>query len=235
MQRPQTVHLIGGGPGTVRALRKHFRAALAEIPSKRPLAAYVGTASNDNSGFFGMIRGGLALSGARFRMVSLASRGASASVARTLLDECDLVFVSGGDVERGMSILRDRDMLPTFRRLAREAKPMFGISAGSLMLAREWVRFPDDNEDKAELFPCLGIVPSYVDAHDEEDDWSELRTLLRLAHRRGEPDPIGYGLTRKGGVRVVVNGAEATIKAVGTPIPRFAVRGGNVVAIAPLG
>jgi len=23
---------------------------------------------------------------------------------------------------------------------------MFGISAGSLMLAREWVRFPDDDE-----------------------------------------------------------------------------------------
>jgi peptidase E len=234
MQRPQTVHLIGGGPGTVRALRKHFRAAIDAIPSKRPLAAYVGTASNDNSAFFAMIRGGLAMSGARFRIARLASSRASASVARALLDECDLVFVSGGDVERGMRILSDRDMLPTFHRLAREGKPMFGISAGSLMLARAWVRFPDDDEDKAELFPCLGIVPSYVDAHAEEDGWSELRTVLRLAHRGGEPGPIGYGLTRKGGLRVVIDGAEAKVQAIGTPIPRFAVRAGNVVAIAPL-
>ncbi|MGO9836264.1 MAG: Type 1 glutamine amidotransferase-like domain-containing protein [Polyangiaceae bacterium] len=234
MRRTQTVHLIGGGPGTFRALRKHFRAALEDIAAERPLVAYVGVASNDNGAFYTMIRGGLALSGARFRMAKMASARSSAAEARALLDECDLVFMSGGDVDHGMRVLRDKDMLPTFRRLARAGKPMFGISAGSIMLARAWVRFPDDDEAKAEIFACLGIVPVYLDAHAEADDWSELRTLLRMLHSRGDGDLVGYGLTRGGGLQATVDGADVTMRAIGTPIPRLVVRGDRIVAAAPL-
>jgi peptidase E len=234
MRRPQTVHLIGGGPGTLRALRKHFRAALEEIGAKRPLVAYVGAATDDNRAFYTMIRGSLSLSGARFRLAKMASSRASATEARALLEECDLIFMSGGDVDHGMRVLRDKDMLPTFRRLAQAGKPMFGISAGSIMLAREWVRFPDDDEANAEIFGCLGVVPAYVDAHAEADDWSELRTLLRMLHRRGDGDLVGYGLTRGGGLQATVEGADVTMRAIGTPIPRLVVRGDQVVAAAPL-
>jgi len=232
MHQPQTVHLIGGGPGTLRALRRHFRAALEGVGTGRPLVAYVGAASNDNRAFYTMIRGGLALSGARFRMAKMASSRASAADARALLEECDLVFVSGGDVDHGMRVLRDKDMVATFRRLARAGKPMFGISAGSIMLAREWVRFPDDDEAKAELFPCLAIAPAYVDAHAEADGWSELRILLGLLHRRGDRDVVGHGLTRAGGLRVTLDGDDVTMHAIGTPIPRFVVHRDQVVPAA---
>ena len=159
----------------------------------------MGAASNDNRGFFTMI--------ARARpapaLVShgpLARPSAPASAARSLLEDCDLVFMSGGDVEHGMKVLHDRDMAGTLRSLARAGKPMFGISAGSLMLAREWVRFHGDGEAPAELFPCLGIAPVHVDAHSEDDGWSELRTLVGLLRARGDRNPVGYGLTRKGGL-----------------------------------
>jgi peptidase E len=229
-----TVYLVGGGPGAMLALRAHFKACLDAVGVAEPMVAYVGVASDDNAGFQAMLTGALALTGARFRPVHLASPRASVAEARALLDACDLVFVSGGDVDHGVCVLRERGVLEHFRELRRQGKPMFGISAGSVMLAREWVRFPDDDDDRAEIFECIGAVPFAVDAHSEEDDWSELRTLIRLLHERGDPRPVGYGLTRKGGIVVEVVGDEVTVTARGTDIPRIISRAGVVVHGEPL-
>src|SRR5580658_9604084 len=238
MKSPTTIHLTGGGPGALLALRKHFKSALEGIAAKRPLVAYVGTASNDNGGFFTMIKTAVCTgtSGARMRLVKIASPRASASDARALLDDCDLVFVSGGDVEHGMKVLHDKDMASHLRSLARSGKRMFGISAGSLMLARDWVRFPGDDAAKAELFPCLGIAPLHADAHAEADNWDELRVLVDLLRRRGDDEKVGYGLTRKGGLRIELDPTDAKkakISALGTPIPRIGVRSGKVVDLDP--
>jgi putative intracellular protease/amidase len=216
------------------ALRSHFKAALDALDADKPLVAYVGVASNDNVGFQKMLTGALAATGARFRPVHIASPRASISGARELLDEADMVFVSGGDVDHGMNLLKDRGLLSHFRALCRRGKPMFGISAGSIMLAREWLRFPDDDDAKAEIFECIGAAPFCVDAHSEEDDWSELRTLVGLMSKRGDPDPVGYGLTAKGGMAVFVDGDEVSTEALGTDIPRLVVRSGAVVHGEPL-
>ena len=221
------LHLVGGGPGTVLALRRHYKAAIAGLGKDRPLVAYVGTATDDNRGFFAMIRGALSATTARMVLVRIASARASMADARKLLAESDMVFVSGGDVERGVQLLNDRDMAEPLRALARRDNPMFGISAGSIMLAREWVRFPDDDDSRAEIFPCLGIAPVHVDAHSEDDGWSELRVLVRLLHERGDRDPVGYGLTRKGGLRVDLDGGPR-LTPFGTPIPRIVVTKGRV-------
>jgi peptidase E len=236
VKKPVTIHLTGGGPGAFLALRRHFNAALKETGKPRPLVAYVGTASNDNAAFFTMIKAALCVgtSPPRVRMTKIASPRAKASEARELLEQSDLVFVSGGDVEHGMNVLHERDMVKPLKALARAGKPMFGVSAGSIMLAREWVRFPDEDAAKAELFPCLGIAPVHVDAHAEEDDWDELRVLVDLLRRRGDEEPVGYGLTRKGGLRVEVTGDDVQLKPVGTAIPRVGVRAGKVVNLPPL-
>ena len=252
MKKATTLYLTGGGPGTFAALRRHFRAAVAEVAAgavgslqgrgnsaaarrQGPLVAYVGAASNDDAGFFAMIKAEIeATQAVRLRPAKLASPRAPASAARALLEECDMIFVSGGDVEHGMRVLRDKDMVRPLRGLARAGKPMFGISAGSLMLARDWVRFPQDDAAKAELFPCLGIAPLHVDAHSEEDGWGELRVLVHLLRRRGDPAPIGHGLTRKGGLRLVVGRDGAEMHPIGTPIPRIVVRRGKVVDGSPL-
>ena len=127
-----TVHdlrLVGGGPGATLALRRHFKAALAALGKPKPSVAYVGAASDDNHGFFTMIRGALALgSSARMELAKIASPHAKASGARALLEGCDLVFVSGGDVEHGMRVLHDRDLARTLVSLGEGGKPFFGIS-----------------------------------------------------------------------------------------------------------
>jgi hypothetical protein len=216
------------------ALRAHFKAAVASLGAPKPLVAYVGVASDDNAGFQKMLTASLAMTGARFRMARIASPRASISEARALLDECDLVFVSGGDVDHGIKLLAERGLLPYFRDLCRRGKPMFGISAGSVMLGREWVRFPDDDESRAELFDCIGAAPICVDAHSEDDDWSELRTLVALKSKRGDAEPVGYGLTVKGGLDVEIDGDSVSLRAIGTDIPRLVVRRGAVVHDRPV-
>jgi peptidase E len=226
----QSIHLTGGGPGAALVLRRHFKAALEAVETKRaPLVAYVGTASNDNAGFYAMIRAALTPgTKARLRMAKLASPRASASDARALLEGCDLVFVSGGDVDHGMKVLHDKDMVKPLRVLAAQGKPMFGVSAGSLMLSRDWVRFPEGHESKPELFPCLGIAPLHADAHSEDDDWAELRVCVDLMRIRGDAQLLGYGLTKKGGLHLEVEGDSVKVKAIGTDIPRIGVRRGKV-------
>ena len=70
----------------------------------------------------------------------------------------DAIFFSGGDVDVGAQILRDKGMDAFFQDLAKTSKLFFGISAGSIILGREWVRWtaPAD-ESGATIFPCLGM------------------------------------------------------------------------------
>jgi peptidase E len=234
------IDLIGGGPGTMLSLRRHLRSALAVAPrAKKPLVAYVGAASADNVGFQAMIGAVIASAGARVRGVKLASPHARVSAAQTLLEDCDVVFVSGGDVEAGMHVLEDRGVLPLFHALGRAGKPMIGISAGSIMLGRAWVRFPDDEEiartgsRAPSVFPCMGLAPLCVDAHAEDDEWGELRVLLLLLALAGEA-AVGHGLTRKGGIMVEPDARGARVTAFGTAAPRFIAQAGTVEEASPL-
>ncbi len=246
------IHLIGGGPGMLAAFRRHMKAALAlsEIEGATrpgsPLVAYVGAASGDDAGFLRMIGDEIARAGGRVRAARLASPRSKLSAAQAVLEDCDVVFVSGGDVEAGMNVLQDRGALPLLRALAAAGRPMIGLSAGSIMLARAWVRFPADGDAAADptVFPCMGLAPVYVDAHAEEDGWSELRVLLSLVARggaRGDRSPLGFGLTRKGGIRIErhratdgEHGSGVKVVAFGTAAPRFVARGERIVAGRPL-
>jgi hypothetical protein len=134
-----------------------------------------------------------------------------------------------------MKVLHDKDLVEPLQALARAGKPIFSISAGSIMLEREWVRFPDVDSKSAELFPCLSIAPLHVDAHAEADDWEDLRVLVDLLRRRGDAEPVGYGgLTASGGLRVEVGEDGVKVEAVGTPIPRIGVRDSKLVDLPPL-
>lgn len=221
-----TVHLIGGGPtaGAIAATRRHLKTVVKSLPKKKPLVAYVGAASNDNVAFRKMLGAMFVGTGICMEPVLLARKNAKVSAARQLLHDCDLVFMSGGDVEHGMKILDDRGVSDDLRTLAAGGKPFVGISAGSIMTGHSWVRFPGDDDAHAEPFACLGIVPLCLDAHSEEDDWSELRVLMALLNAGGEKT-IGYGVPSKGclAVTLTADGKPPRLAALGAPIVRVAV------------
>jgi len=147
---------------------------------------------------------------------------------RDILKNADAVLVSGGDVEEGMRVLGERNLAPLLRARYDHGTVFVGLSAGSIMLCRQWVRWRDANDDStAEVFPCLGFAPLLCDTHGEAENWEELRALLRVA----APGAVGYGIPSGAGLCVTPNGRPF---ALGEPVHRFAVRDGTVTRIADL-
>jgi cyanophycinase-like exopeptidase len=157
--------------------------------------------------------------------VRLSGGTGSASKARRAIESSDLVFFSGGDVEKGMRVLEERGMVRFFGDLHRSGIPFVGVSAGSIMLCRSWIRWADPGDDgSAELFPCMGLTRILCDTHGEGDGWGELKAMLALR-------PVGssgYGIVTGSGIVVEQDG---TVSACGGEVHVF-IRRKTVVAQA---
>jgi cyanophycinase-like exopeptidase len=194
-----------------------------------PTVAYVGAASGDNAAFRLLITRRLKKTGAgKVPLVPLCSRHGNTEKAEAVLEASDLVFISGGDVEEGMRVLKEKKMIDTLQRLYYTGKPFFGISAGSIMLAQRWIRWSDpDDDNSSELFDCLGFAPVLCDTHGEAEGWEELKALLAIS----PTGTIGYGIVS--GTAIVVE-PDGTISALGGEVHRFQKRAREVLQIESL-
>ena len=181
--------IAGSGPGTTRRAVRFHADAVKATGRRAPAIAYVGAAANDSLAFEKLVS--LMVFGRKAKVVPvrLKRKTLATSTARNLLADADLVFFTGGDVDLGMQLIDGRGLAGYLRELHAAGKTMEGISAGAVLLGRHWVRFPDDDDARAEAFECLGVVPHSFDCHGEDDDWSELRTLARLLP--GEEEAFG--------------------------------------------
>jgi len=204
MNNTRPVYLIAGGPRHRITPDPIFQAALRENGIKAPSVGYVGTANNDDARFFNFIEQEMLAAGAgKVHHAIITPRNANLKKAQNILESTDIVFISGGDVDWGMQVLREKDMVDFLAQLYKHGKPFFGSSAGSIMLANEWIRWrdPDDNTS-TEIFPCLGFVPVICDTHAEEDDWQELKALLALE----QENTRGYGIPSGAAIKVFSDG-----------------------------
>jgi cyanophycinase-like exopeptidase len=211
------IFLIAGDPDHIgRGKDPLLAAILRRLGLPRPRVAYVGAASNDSRVFFLWIAARLKKEGAgAVRLAPLAKRHADPAKARPLLEQADVIFVSGGDVELGMAVLERTGAAGLLRELHRAGKPFIGISAGSIMLAGSWVRWANAKDDStAESFLCLGLAPLLCDTHAEGDDWDELKVLLKLSGA-----PVGYGIPSGAALHVAPGGP---VTALGGPVQRLA-------------
>jgi peptidase E len=195
----------------------------------RPSVAYVGAASGDDAAFRTMIAYRLTQAGAgNVSLAPLCGLRADPQKAMRIIEGCHIVFLSGGDVEAGMEILQEKGMVDFLRDQHRKGKPFFGLSAGSIMLAKNWVRWKDPRLDSsAELFPCLGIAPVYCDTHDESNGWEELQVLARLI----PSETASYGIRSGTALAAYPDGR---VRALGGKIDCFTRKGKGVVQIESL-
>jgi len=191
------VYLIAGGhPPNIKQMLQDFRAALESCGRPNPEVAYVGTANRDSKLFFQFMKKPMAKAGAgRISMVPIASERADTQAAKRMLSEADCVFLSGGEVEDGIVWLRKAGLDVFLSDLYHSGKPFFGVSAGCIMMGRNWVHWDDENDDStASLFECLNFVPMTFDTHCENEGWKELKCALRLMG----PGAVGHGLSTNG-------------------------------------
>jgi peptidase E len=222
--KPADIFLIAGGPQSKnnKAILAH---ALALIKKKAPNVAYIGTASGDNKEFFLMLRQIIMAAGAgSVRLVPIVRRF-DLDKAKDILLASDVVFISGGDVDVGMKYLRQRKLIPLFRQLYDRGKLFCGISAGAIMLCRNWMHWRDpDDDDTAELLDCLGFAPLLCDVHAEEDNWVEMKRLLGFFPQ----GTAGYGIPANGALRVAPDGK---ITSIGSAPLQFIKQGADIIII----
>jgi dipeptidase E len=229
-RKSKPIYLFAGGlrndPTTLLQL---YRTVFTESGVTAPSIAYIGTANRDVDRSYQRAAERLKNAGAStVTHALLYADTADIEKAQTILNSADLIFVSGGDVAEGMRVLNEKKMIPFLHRLHEEGKPFFGISAGSIMLSKQWVRWSDPNDDStATLFPCLGFAPILCDTHGEDDDWEELQITLKLT----QDDHEGYGIVSGAAIKVYPNG---TVEALGHPIHRYVRRESSILRISDL-
>jgi Peptidase family S51 len=229
MSTPKPVFLLAGGPGgRGKGPDPLMTEVFASSGVASPTVAYLGSASNDDRKFFGWISPLLSQAGAGSVMLVPTVRHFERAKAERLLQDADCIFFSGGDVEQGIHVIKKCGLMELLASLYRKGTQFFGASAGSIMLARQWVRWEDENDDSsARPFDCLGIAPVFCDTHDEGSGWEELRALLPLL----KVPATGYGIATGTMLRVSPAG---DVLALGGRVARFAVQQGATVQLPDL-
>ena len=224
------IYLLAGGPGAKKQSPDPIlQMALRELGKTKPSVAYIGAAHGDSLMFYLFIKRLITAAGAgKVELVSLVKKKSDMEKAQSIIQSADCIFVSGGDVKEGMRVLTERSVIPLIKKRYNEGALIIGVSAGSIMLAKQWIDWPDENnEASAELFPCMNIAPVLCDTHGEEDEWNELHSLLRLT----EGDQIGYGIPSGGAMRISPDGV---VEAISMPLFRIEQQGSKIKRINDL-
>jgi cyanophycinase-like exopeptidase len=215
--------LAGGRPRNPQTFNPLFQEVFKASGKASPTIAYVGAASEENKAFFLMMAAMLkGVGSGKIKMAALVSAKADIKKAQDILESSDIVYISGGDVEHGMRVVQEKKIVDFLVGLYRQGKPFFGVSAGSIMLAKEWIRWRDPEDDTtAEILPCLGIAPVICDTHGEAEGWEELQALLALE----KDNTIGYGIVSGTAMKVFPDGK---IEALGGAIHQYTKSNGIV-------
>jgi peptidase E len=231
MNTQKPIYLLAGGRGKrILTTISNVRNIIKGINKVKPDIAYVGVASLRDNWLIYFIISILIKVGCDCRLsrILIAPKNADLNRARAMLQSADVIFISGGDVEVGMQILKEKNMVGFLQDLAKKDKLFIGVSAGSIIMAKEWVRWRNPNDNStAELFPCLGLVPIICDTHAEEDDWEELKTALQL-EATGTP---GYGITSGAYLKVYPDGR---LESEVGPVARYIFQNGKIERQADL-
>jgi cyanophycinase-like exopeptidase len=221
------LYLIAGGTESVPD--RVVQAALRMTGISRPRVAYIGVASADSAALRRRYDARLRKAGAGLVLpVPLCGRLGNARRAARAIESADVVFFSGGDVEAGMRVLEARGIVPFLRSAHRSGRPFIGVSAGSIMLCRSWIRWPDPRDEaSAELFPCLGLSRIICDTHGEGDGWSELKAALT----RRPVGATGYGIVSGSAVIVEPDG---TVSSFGGEVHVFKRRKSGIAQVRSL-
>jgi hypothetical protein len=224
MDNQQPIYMFAGGRGkTIFSSFSEMGKVIQSI-GRKPEIALVGVASlKDNRLIFALMV--ILLKShckCKVRLASIANPKADIEKAKEVLREADVVFMSGGDAEAGMQILKEKKMDVFLQELAKQGKLFMGASAGTIMLCREWVRWLDPDDDTTcELYPCLGLVAIICDTHAEGDDWVELKAALQIE----KEGTTGYGIPSGAYLKAYPDGR---LEALVAPAARFAKVSGKI-------
>src|SRR5262249_27981918 len=154
-----------------------------------PRAAYIGASNGDQAEFYSIFQAAMEhVAIPECRMIP----SAPSADDRSFLLSSDIILLSGGDVELGWNIMKENgvseDLIAAFNRGA----VLMGVSAGAVQLGQVGWRQTDGAQ--TDVFHTLGLVPYIISAHQEDQDWEDLKTVVAFMGNNAH----GIGLPRGG-------------------------------------
>lgn len=181
-----------------------------------PRAAYLGASNGDDPDFYSLFLAAMeGIGPAECRMIS----ANPSEDERAFLVTADVVLLAGGDVEQGWRAFEASGVREAVERRYQAGAVLIGVSAGAVQLGT--AGWPEGDPKAA--FPTWGLVPLVVSAHDEDDDWAALRTVVSA---RGD-GARGIGIPRASGL---IYHPDNTVEAVRHPAMELSVSGGEIVS-----
>jgi len=188
------IYLIAGGNWD--DFDATLKRIIADTKVKNPVVAYLGAANDDNARFFQSAKAALLAAGiCEVMRLDFQDKGKALNV----IEQCPIIFVAGGDVEKGIKTLTEQAAPAVLKKAFNHGMHFIGVSAGAIMLCKKWVAWRNESDASAYSFDCLGFAGVYCDAHDEPQ-WQELKALLQLLN---DKKVKGLGLRSGSAVKVV--------------------------------
>ena len=181
------------------------------IERPNPRAAYVGAANGDQPEYYEIFEAAMDAIGIAERRMILSSFPDS---DRRSIGEADVILLAGGDFERGWKTIKETGLSDIIARRYLEGVILIGVSAGAMHLGL--AGWPEGGD--GDLIESLGLVPFIVSAHDEKNEWEQ----LKLSVQRAGGLSVGLGIPSGAGAAYHADGSLEPIR---RPLIEISARG----------
>jgi cyanophycinase len=182
----------------------------------RPKAAYVGASNGDDPQFYSIFEAAMENIGIQDCRMILSS---FPSGDKQFIADADIILLAGGDVEKGWNVLNEVGLKESIIKRYHEGALLIGISAGAVQLGLFGLVQEDGSVNK--LIDTAGLVPFIISAHEERDEWRDLKEAIQLLNGGAN----GVGIPAGGGL---IYHADETIEAIRYPLVELTVRNGVI-------
>lgn len=175
-------------------------------------AAYIGASNGDAPEFYELF---VAAMNCINLHESRSIRSGFGDEDRAFLGSADLLLLAGGDPDLGWEIMKSTGMDAVITDRYYSGAVVMGVSAGAMQLGMGWRGAGD-----AGFCEGLQLVPYYIGAHGEREDWRELRALVNGREEYAK----GFGISTGG---ALIFHPDLSMEAVRHPVAEFERAGGG--------
>jgi hypothetical protein len=176
----------------------------ADLDSSKPSAAYIGASNGDQPEFYSLFQAAMeSMEICNCRLVP--SQPSKEDIL--FIEDADLIVLSGGDVDRGWRTFEQNGLKELVPRKRFDGAILMGVSAGAVQLGLGCL----STSAQPKQIDMFRFAPFYVGAHDEKNDWWDLRALVNLS----QSDTRAIGIAAGGGA---VYSADGTLEPLRNPL-----------------
>ena len=189
-----------------------FIAGIREaVDSSDPKAAYIGASNGDDPTFYSIFEAAMESIGISQRRMVLAKPSKD---DLAFLQSADLVLLSGGSVEQGWRAFEQNGVKDLIARRRYDGVVLVGVSAGAVQLGLGAMVEPAAESSAVKKAEFFRFAPFYVGAHEEQEDWWNLRMLVNSS----QVDARGIGIPMGGGA---IYSPDGTLEPIRKPLTEF--------------